>query len=67
MSAAARYTEATYTVPGRFACDEQTRALWHFDEASGSTTMYDGDDGDWSNCGGIEDTLTGMDGAATGP
>ncbi len=69
LSASARYTGETYTLPGPFAfvCDGQTRALWHFDEPSGATTMYDGEDGNGSDCGGIEDTLTGMNGATTGP
>jgi len=67
LSVSARYTGTTYAIPGRFACDERTRALWHFDETSGSTIMFDGEDKDGSNCGGIEDTLTGMNGAVTGP
>jgi hypothetical protein len=67
ISAAARYTGATYTAPRRLTCDAQTRALWHFDEPTGATTMYDGGDGSGSDCGGIEDTLTGINGASTGP
>jgi hypothetical protein len=67
ISASARYTGASYDVPKGLSCDAQTRALWHFDEPPGSTTMFDGDDGAGSNCGGIENTLTGTNGAATGP
>jgi hypothetical protein len=67
ISASVRYTGGTYTVLGRFACDKQTRALWHFDEAAGPTAMHDGEDGNGSNCGGIENTLTGVNGASTGP
>jgi Concanavalin A-like lectin/glucanases superfamily len=67
ISATARYTGLTYPIPGRLTCDPETRALWHFDEAAGSTTMYDGEDGSDASCGAVEDTLTGQNGAATGP
>jgi 6-phosphogluconolactonase (cycloisomerase 2 family) len=67
ISDSVRYTGASYTVPKRLTCDAQTRALWHFDEPVGATTMYDGEDGSSSGCGGIEDTLTGINGASTAP
>jgi|GEM_PF-6652627 len=41
ISAIARYTNP-YVVPyWTFACDGQTRALWHFDEAQGATIFHD--------------------------
>jgi 6-phosphogluconolactonase (cycloisomerase 2 family) len=67
ISVSARYTGTTYTVPKRLTCDAQTRALWHFDETVGATTMYDGEDAGSTNCGGVEDSLIGSNGAATGP
>jgi 6-phosphogluconolactonase (cycloisomerase 2 family) len=67
ISDSVRYTGTTYIVPKRLSCDAQTRALWHFDEPTGATTIYDGGDGSSSDCGGIEDTLTGINGASTGP
>lgn len=67
ISASARYTGATYTIPGQMTCDSVARALWHFNEAAGATTLYDGDDGAGAGCGAVEDTLTARNGAATGP
>ena len=67
ISDSVRYTGPTYTVPQHLNCDAETRALWHFDEVVNSTTMYDGEDESGVNCGGIEDTLIGGNGAATGP
>ncbi|MDO9495288.1 MAG: Calx-beta domain-containing protein [Nocardioides sp.] len=54
-----RYPDATYAVPSApFVSDGNTRALWHFDETSGSTTF-----GDSSAHG---NTLTGNNGAQSG-
>ena len=53
-----RYSGATYIVPSMpFSADGNTRALWHFDEAVGSTSF-----GDASANG---NTLTGFNGAQT--
>jgi len=42
ISDVARYTGSTYTLPTcPFTCDEQTRALWQFDEFEGSTIFHD--------------------------
>jgi PKD repeat protein len=54
-----RYSGTLYTVPTTpFASDAQTRALWHFDEAPGSTVLADSS--------GHGNTLTGQNGAHTG-
>jgi hypothetical protein len=67
ISSSVRYSGTTYTVPSApFACDGSTLALWHFDECPGASTLYDGDDGAGSQCGAVEDTLTGSNGAETG-
>jgi hypothetical protein len=59
VSASARYTGASYTVPdGPFVCDEATRALWHFDELDGATRFHDA-------CG-TDHVLTGQEGAHAG-
>jgi hypothetical protein len=59
FSAVARYNTNTYTVPtAPFSRDSLTRALWHFDEAVGSTVFQD------SSVNG--NTLTGYNGAQTG-
>jgi len=53
-----RYSNGTYTVPtDPFASDAHTVALWHFDEAAGSTNFYDA-----SSYG---NHLTGYSGAQT--
>jgi hypothetical protein len=44
------------TIP--FACDEHTRALWHFDEVVGSTVFHDA-------CGTVDNVLEGYGGAHT--
>lgn len=63
-----RYTGSSYNVPtSPFTCDAHTRALWHFDEAAGATTFSDGEDGTGRNCGNMEDKLTGLNGAISGP
>jgi hypothetical protein len=63
-----RYSGDSYAVPSlHFNCDANTRALWHFDETAGATLFYDGEDGPGDACGSMEDTLTGRNGAATGP
>ncbi len=63
-----RYSDDSHTLPGApFNCDASTRALWHFDEAAGATTFYDGEDGAGSRCGTVEDTSVGTNGASTGP
>lgn len=68
ISDTSRYTGSSYTVQSApSACDANTRALWHFDEATGATTFYDGEDGSGSLCASMENTLTGMNGAVTGP
>jgi subtilisin family serine protease len=68
ISDVARYVGSTYTVPtSPFTCDAHTRALWHFDEAASATTFFDGEDGSGSSCGNVEDTLTGLNGAVSGP
>jgi PKD repeat protein len=54
-----RYSSVSYTVPtAPFVNDVNTRALWHFNEASGSTVFAD------SSSNG--NTLTGQNGAHTG-
>jgi len=56
LSASARYSGASYTVPDApFSCDGQTRALWHFDEHQGATQFHD-------PCG-ADNLLTGYNGA----
>lgn len=53
-----RYSADSYTVPTTpFASDSNTRALWHFDEVSGTTVFTDNS--------GNGNTLTGHDGAQT--
>ena len=67
LSNSARYSGSAYTVPiERFTCDANTVGLWHFDESPGATTFYDGEDDAGSQCGSAENTLTGLNGAATG-
>ncbi len=67
ISSTVRYSGTTYSVPtSPFECDGSTAALWHFDECAGATTFYDGPDGAGILCGTIEDTLAGVNGAATG-
>lgn len=39
ISDVARYTEAFTPPASPFACDDHTRALWHFDELEGSTHL----------------------------
>ena len=57
ISDVARYTGETYTKPtSPFACDEHTRALWHFDEFQGGTRFRD-------SCGTVDNTLVGYNGA----
>jgi len=59
LSNSVRYSGATYTVPTQsFAADVNTRALWHYEEPTGSTTMVDSS--------GNSNTLTGLNGAQTG-
>ena len=59
ISDAARYTGSTYSVPtSPFTCDEQTRALWHFDELDGATEFHDA-------CGAVDNLLVGYNGAHT--
>ncbi len=54
-----RYSSISYTVPtDSFVNDANTRALWHFNEAPGSTVMADSS--------GKGNTLTGQNGAHTG-
>jgi hypothetical protein len=54
-----RYSGPSYTVPTEsFVTDANTRALWHFDEAPGSTIFADSS--------GNGNTLTGQNGAHTG-
>jgi len=54
-----RYSSASYTVPTTpFVNDAATRALWHFNEAPGSTVFADSS--------GNGNTLTGQNGAHTG-
>jgi len=58
VSAVARYTGSTYTVPtSPFTCDTHTRALWHFDEFEGTTIFHD-------VCG-VDNLLIGYNGAHT--
>ena len=68
LSDSPRYSGKSIDEPDSpFSCDPSTRALWHFDEASGAATFYDGEDGAGSECGSEENTLTGVNGAQTGP
>ncbi len=54
-----RYSSVSYTVPTTpFVDDAATRALWHFNEAPGSTVFADSS--------GNGNTLTGQNGAHTG-
>jgi PKD repeat protein len=54
-----RYSSVSYTVPTTpFVNDAVTRALWHFNEAPGSTVFADSS--------GNGNTLTGQNGAHTG-
>ena len=58
LSNVIRYDDAWYAVPtGPFVDDANTRALWHFDEAAGSTIFADDS--------GNGNTLTGSNGAHT--
>ncbi|MCC7354939.1 MAG: hypothetical protein IT330_14440 [Anaerolineae bacterium] len=59
VSASARYTSASYAVPGEpFVCDATTRALWHFDELEGAIRFHDTCDTD--------KVLVGQEGAHAG-
>jgi hypothetical protein len=59
LSSGARYAGSSYVVPtSPFVCDEQTRALWHFDEVEGATLFHDA-------CGALDNLLTGYNGAHT--
>ena len=52
----ARYT-ASFTPPSApFECDANTRALWHFNEITGTTTFHD-------SCGSVDNAFTGYRGA----
>jgi hypothetical protein len=54
-----RYTGADFSVPSApFACDEHTRALWHFEEFEGATIFHDA-------CGTTDNVLVGHNGAHT--
>lgn len=56
FSNSVRYSGATYPVPASpFADDANTRALWHFNEAHGTTSFTDSS--------GNSNTLTGLNGA----
>jgi hypothetical protein len=58
LSDIARYSGESYIVEtAPFSSDDNTRALWHFDEAVGSTTFVDASPNG--------NTLTGLDGAQT--
>ena len=51
-----RYSGSSYAVPNSpFACDANTRALWHFDDGDGATQFHDA-------CG-ADNLLTGFNGA----
>ena len=55
-----RYFGPSYTVPlSPFSADANTRALWHFDETSGSTTFFDQSENN--------NTLSSVNGAQTLP
>lgn len=57
LSSVVRYTGSEFTLPQKyFQPDEFTRALWHFDEAPGSTTFAD--------FSGNTNRLTGVNGAS---
>jgi len=59
LSNSVRYSGPSYTVPtASFSNDANTRALWHFDEAVGSTIFAD--------ASGNGNSLTGVDGASAG-
>jgi hypothetical protein len=57
LSATTRYTSSFDLFASPFACDEHTRALWHFDEIENSTMFYDACD---------NHTLIGYNDAHTG-
>ena len=58
ISSCVRYSGDTYDVPTMpFSTDPNTLALWHFDEAPGTTSFLDSSGGD--------NSLTGVNGAAT--
>lgn len=58
FSSIVRYSDTSYTVPtAAFTADSNTRALWHFNEVSGSTIFADSS--------GNGNTLTGQNGAQT--
>ena len=59
LSNSVRYNTASYSVPkGPFSTDVNTAALWHFDEALGSTSSDDAT--------GHGNTLVGVNGAHIG-
>jgi hypothetical protein len=67
ISGTARYDGAFSPSEYPFVCDSDTRALWHFDESAGAETFFDGDMGPKRACGGVQDELSGREGAVTGP
>jgi hypothetical protein len=59
ISGIARYTGTSYSLlSSSFACDNHTRALWHFDEITGTTVFYNA-------CGANVHLLVGHNGAHT--
>jgi hypothetical protein len=53
-----RYT-ASFTAPSApYGCDENTQALWHFDEIVGSTTFHDA-------CGTVDNIMSGFNGTVS--
>jgi hypothetical protein len=53
-----RYTGSFTPAIAPFVCDENTMALWHFDEIEGSTIFHDA-------CGGVDNAFVGYNGAHT--
>jgi len=53
-----RYTASFTPAMVPFGCDENTMALWHFNEISGSTILHDA-------CGAVDNSFVGYDGAHT--
>ncbi len=58
ISSIARYTDAFTPPTAPFACDGNTRALWHLDEFEGATLLRDA-------CGAADNALVGYSGAHT--
>jgi hypothetical protein len=57
ISGLARYTGTFYSLPSSaFACDDHTRALWHFDEITGTAVFHNA-------CGADVHVLVGHNGA----